>query len=334
MLSIPLSHVRNVPSPKTKSTTKTIRNNRMIHMKKAHHPLLPHRVPKMSPNRSKRRKKNDINEQQLNRTTPHSGVEEEKHQSQDTTISKELIDLLCVCPITRQLMADPHLAPDLHAYEKDALEIAVQRGLPRLPNGMERWPLGHELPPQRYVPMPAPWIISAIELAIQRKVLSDEEANEWQRKRRVVKEEKIAEAGSGDATYEIGNCYYHGPPRFPDYPMNKEKARLWYQKAHDNNSVKGTAALGACHLLGEGGPRDTVTGFALLGAAAAQGSDFACFKLAVALTDVPLAQMPPNRNVAIFYLEQIMKEKCTILHLEESNKEWAEEMLGELSELP
>ena len=144
-------------------------------------------------------------------------------------------------------------------------------------------------------------------------------------------QEKTAETGSADAMYDIGNSYYHGPPAFPDYVMNKDKARVWFKKAHDKGSVKGTAALGACYLLADGGPRNTASGFALLGAAAAQGSDFACFQLAESLANGTYG--PKCRHSAIFYLKQIVTNKCTILQLEDTCKPTARQMLRELEDV-
>ena len=121
----------------------------------------------MSSGRSKRRKKDNA-VQELHADASLNRLDQQP-PSQDMTVSREIIELLCYCPISKQLMADPVHAPDLNTYEKEEIETALQTGLPRLPNGMVRWPLGHEVHSRLNSVKPPPGLYPRLSLPYSEK---------------------------------------------------------------------------------------------------------------------------------------------------------------------
>jgi TPR repeat protein len=95
--------------------------------------------------------------------------------------------------------------------------------------------------------------------------------------------ELAAKSGMAWAQYKLGNCYYSGGD---DYPIDYEKAAIWYEKAAMNGHDKGQLAIGIAYRRGQGVVQNIPLGVSWMRKAAAQGHGLAMYNLSIVYSEV------------------------------------------------
>jgi len=181
-----------------------------------------------------------------------------------------------VCPITFSLPVDPVMAEDGKVYERSAIEEWLKQ---QHKSPVTNLAMGTRL-------LPALQVKNMIRTMVASGALTGDKVDAW--KLKLEEEEKVAEvrreaeAGDGEAMYDLGLCYEHG---MKGLAMDKAKAFEWYEKSHEAGDAVGTGGLGRCYLLGYGVPMCPVLGATLLSDAARRGSKAACIYLGRAYAD-------------------------------------------------
>ena len=124
----------------------------------------------------------------------------------------------------------------------------------------------------------------------------------------------------------IARRYKHGEC---GCPVDLTKAYIWYEKAHRNGSLRGTAHLGEFLAKGIGVAKDERRGVMYLSMAAGRGSDCAAYELGTALADGRYG-FPVDKEEAIHWLQMCLSGNCRAKHLGNSAKQRAEGLLSEL----
>ena len=127
---------------------------------------------------------------------------------------------------------------------------------------------------------PAEQVKNMIRTMVKSGALSGEKVDAWRTK--LADEEKVeqtrqrAEAGDGMAMHALGSWHEYG---LNGLAQDSAKAIEWFSKSHEAGDASGTGTLGWRYLLGTGVRQCSVHGGALLGEAAALGSQEACYNL-------------------------------------------------------
>ena len=215
--------------------------------------------------------------------------------------AKEAPDLSedLICPITRELPFDPAIAEDGRMYERSAIlkHFESQRET-RSPYTNE--PMGRKL-------FPATQFKSHIQNLIDRDIIVGDAATHWNERKKEETDKKQellkkAEHGSRDAMWEVAICYGKGDNGFP---MDRQKAHVWTERAHSAGLLNATAQLGRNLLDGFGTEKDDVSAVLHLSMAAAQGCARAAFILGEALLD---GTLPTNKAQARRMLEMAVNK--------------------------
>ena len=182
-----------------------------------------------------------------------------------------------VCPITAELPIDPVIVEDGRCYER----YAIEEWFSRQPRPQVKSPVTNTSMGKRLVP--AVQVRNSLKRLVESGAISGSKADAW--KQAVVEEAEVAalraEAEGGDANsmcalairYDTGT---HG--------LKKDFAQSfkWFKRAADLKHRCGLTNSGIAYLYGEGVERSCPRGIAMLGAAAALGSEHACAILGLA----------------------------------------------------
>jgi len=134
---------------------------------------------------------------------------------------------------------------------------------------------------------------------------------------------RFAEAGHGEAMYNLGVWYKHGQKGLA---KDLAKAFEWYKKSHEAGNVGGTGGLGACYLVGMGVPKCPMRANTLLSDAAGRGSKRACCILGIAYADGDCG-FPKDETMARRYYSMVASasiDDCNDAAKEEAAK-WLRE---------
>lgn len=236
---------------------------------------------------------------------------------------KTLTDDL-VCPITLELPFDPDTAEDGRVYERSAIEQHIKgKSSEELKSPITGSQMGNRL-------LPAVQHKNHIQSMIETGVITGDLAENWRKKAEQKKKMgeliKEAEDGNAKAMEELGLKYKEGSNGFP---KDLKLAYTWSKKAHESGMVKGTARMTRALLYGDGVKRCPKDGIVFMSMAAAQGSDFASYKLGVAFAD-GMYGLSANKPEAISWLQMIVSGECSVKHLSDSGKQKARVKLDEL----
>ena len=215
------------------------------------------------------------------RMPPKRGAEETQAETQAVNKRyRQAIDEVAeeyVCPITAELPIDPVTAEDGRFYERHAIE----EWFSRQPEAQVKSPVTNELMGKRLVP--AVQVRNSLKRLVESGAISGSKTDAW--KQAMAEREEVvalrAEAEGGDANsmcalairYDTGT---HG--------LKKDFAQSfkWFKRAADLKKRCGLTNSGIAYLNGEGVERSCPRGIAMLGAAAALGSEHACAILGLA----------------------------------------------------
>ena len=244
----------------------------------------------------------------------------EKKQKHLAAIAKEWI-----CPITHELPIKPVTAEDGKIYEEKAIRewFSKKDGEPTSPSTGAV--IGTKL-------FPAPQARNTIEALVESGAIAGEIAEAWQKKleqETLVKEMRAkAEAGDGEAMWELGGWYQSG-----EHGLAKDKtqARAWYKCSAAVRYPQGMARFGDCLLNGYGGPQDIALGLDMIRQAAALGSDLAFYLLGWAFFK-GTSGLPKEPARARFWLKKVVDGECAHKHLSDSAIADAAKWLRELDE--
>lgn len=231
------------------------------------------------------------------------------------------------CPILQRLPPDPVVAPDGAIYDKEAMERHL-RTAKRNSDGTVNSPIARTpLDPTVCPLIRMPIITQHIEKLIDGNMVPRIYVDLWHQDRsRLVALEK-AKKGTGDEQYYVGHNYWRGQDGFE---KDKQEAYMWFTKAHENGSVRGTAAAGSCLLRGEGARQNIAMGVSMLSVAAHKGSDFAALELVAAHSEHIYNMDDPK--TALFYLKMAADDNCACPQLDNRSKTTARLLFLEKSE--
>ncbi len=200
-----------------------------------------------------------------------------------------------VCPITFSLPVDPVIAEDGNVYERSAIEewLKQQRKSP-----VTNLAMGVKL-------LPALRVKNMIRTMVSSGTLTGDKVDAW--KLKLKEEEEVAEmrrkaeAGDGEAMYNLGFWYENGEKGLA---MDDAKAFEWYEKSHEAGDAGGTCCLGRCYLWGYGVPKCLVRANTLMGQATERGSQLACINLGDAYAKGRLG-FPKDEKMARRYYSMV-----------------------------
>ena len=226
-----------------------------------------------------------------------------------------------VCPITAELPVDPVTAEDGRCYERHAIEEWFSRQPePQVRSPVTNKPMGKRL-------FPAVQVRNSLKRLVESGAISGSKADAW--KKAVAEEAEVvalrAEAEGGDAQsmcalairYDAGT---HG--------LRKDFAQSfkWFKRAADLKHRCGLTNSGIAYLYGEGVERSCPRGIAMLGAAAALGSEHACAILGQANAEGHYGFDKDPQEATRWYREM---QKCDRIRTTEEYREQAAAWLRE-----
>ncbi len=177
-----------------------------------------------------------------------------------------------LCPITQELPLDPVTAEDGRVYERSAIEEWLEKN-EKSPHTNE--PMGKRL-------FPALQVKNMIKAMVKSGAISADKCAAWTQK--LEKEKQVeglrqrAEAGDCLAMTQLAYMYKVGD----DVKEDLVAAFQWAKRAADLDDACGLTLVADAHLNGDGTTKDVITGLIEMGQAAALGSEFACYYLAMA----------------------------------------------------
>ena len=233
-----------------------------------------------------------------------------------------------VCPITQELPFYPVTANDGRVYEELAIEMHISTthrngGVLRSP--ITNLSMGSQL-------LPAPQTKNTIQALIDDGVIHGELVAAWnikvqeqEKKEKLVRE---AEAGNAKSMFDVAWNYSKGDGGFK---KDDTSAFEWYEKSHYAGNVQATAVLGYLYGKGRGAEKNFQIATTYLGIAAAKGSDFAAYNLAMAYTGKSnIGGLSVNQKEAIHWLEVCLDPTCAVKNLTPDFKDRAKETLKKL----
>jgi TPR repeat protein len=176
-----------------------------------------------------------------------------------------------VCPITAELPIDPVIAEDGRCYERHAIEEWFSRQPePQVKSPVTNEPMGKRL-------VPAVQVRNSLKRLVESGAISGSKADAW--KQAMAEEAEVvtlraeAEGGDAESMCALARLYAAGT-----HGLRKDFAQSfkWYKRAADLKDVEGLTNCAVSYLNGEGVERSCPRGIAMLGAAAALGSEHAC----------------------------------------------------------
>ena len=135
-----------------------------------------------------------------------------------------------------------------------------------------------------------------------------------------------AERGDSKAMVRLGVSYEYG--KF-GIQKDRKEAFKWYMKAADMREVTGMSYAGHCLIEGIGVKRNTTRGMALVAAAAAMGSSYACACLG-AWYDTGNYNLQKDRQWAKYWYEKAIA--CAVRDAPEFMVDYAKERIKEIEE--
>ena len=230
-----------------------------------------------------------------------------------------------VCPITQELPFDPVMAEDGKIYERNAiLEWFATKPAPiTSPSTNAR--MGTRI-------IPAIQTKNTISTLIKSGAIEGEVAEAWRKKLAVEKEVKEcrakAEAGDGEAMWELGGWYQSGSHGLA---KDKTQARAWFERSAATRDPRGLSCFGSCLLRGVGGPPNNSLGWVYITDGAHLGSNHAAYKLGSAFYHGRFG-LPKDPVQARFWLKKAVDEECKFDHLATTGDHLAAVWLRELGE--
>ena len=228
-----------------------------------------------------------------------------------------------VCPITAELPIDPVTAEDGRCYERCAIEEwFVRQPQPQVKSPVTNEPMGKRL-------FPAVQLRNTLKRLVESGAISGSKADAW--KTAMAEEAEGAalrvEAEGGDAVAmrDLGFSYRAGSHGLK---TDLTQAFTWFKRAADLKDVYGLAACGIAYLNGHGVERSKIRGIAMLGWAAALGSEHACGLLGLANAEGRWGFDKDPQEATRLYREM---QKCTCRN---SNEEYLERAAAWLREHP
>ena len=247
-----------------------------------------------------------------------------KETKAENTRYRETIDEVAeeyVCPITAELPVDPVNAEDGRVYERHAIEEWFARqDYDELRSPVTNESMGRRL-------FPAVQVRNSLKRLVESGAISGSNADAW--KQAVVEEAEVAalraEAEGGDANsmcalairYDTGT---HGLRQ--DFAQSFK----WFKRAADLKHRCGLTNSGIAYLYGEGVERSCPRGIAMLGAAAALGSEHACAILGQANAEGHYGFDKDPQEATRWYREM---QKCDRIRTTEEYREKAAAWLRE-----
>ena len=184
-------------------------------------------------------------------------------------IAKEFI-----CPITHDLPFDPVTAEDGRVYERNAIQVFIDRNSNNLNSPFTGERMGSKL-------LPSPQIRNIIEQAIDNGDITGDLADSWITKR-IQKEnimgwKKEGLAGNGESAREVAMSYYLGENGLLE---DDRKANMWWKIAAYAGDITGLSMYGE-YLLRKKEARipEKALAISFISEAAAKGSKLACLSL-------------------------------------------------------
>ena len=262
----------------------------------------------------------------LNYEEEESGLNEEAKDNEDDKERGKMSDSIVedlICPITRELPWDPVTAGDGRVYERSAIEQHMRNNRHDL-----RSPMTNER--MQATLLPTPQIKNLIQTLIDNGVITGDIVDAWKLKltQQKRKEELLREAEAGDvrALGRVATSYNHG---INGFPVDKKLSFFWSNRAHYAGDIKSTARIGFFLVQGEGTEQDTALGVVYISIAAANGSDFAAYRLGMALA-LGRYHLPINVPEAIKWLTKATNNTCEHRHLRPARKIEARQLLAQL----
>ena len=180
--------------------------------------------------------------------------------------------------------------------------------------------------------IPAIQTKNTISTLIKSGAIEGEIAEAWKEKleqETLVKEMRAkAEAGDGEAMWELGGWYQSGKHGLA---KDKTQARAWYGRSAAARDPRGMASFGTCLLRGAGGPQNNSLGLVYLTDAAHLGSNYAAFKLGKAFFKGTY-DLPKDSVQARFWLKKVADGECEHKHLMDKDVADAARWLRELEQ--
>ncbi|CAB9503809.1 Sel1 domain protein repeat-containing protein [Seminavis robusta] len=219
---------------------------------------------------------------------------------------KSLADDL-ICPISLELPLDPVTAEDGRVYDRESIEEhfkTTNQGTLKSPITREK--MGSKL-------LPAIQHRNTIEALIDAHIIEKGLATKWRQrmhqKKQMDKLFKKAEAGDGEAMYNIGYNFERGQDGFKRDP---KLAFPWFKRASEAGHVLSTAVIGNCYLQGFAVDKCLYKGIMFVTTGANKGSPWAAYLLGMAFADGQHG-VTVDRSVAIHWLRQALKNQTTTM---------------------
>ena len=223
-----------------------------------------------------------------------------------------------ICPLTLGLLVDPVVAKDGQIYERSHILAWLSRNAT---SPVTREPMGTEL-------TPVPRIRNSIEKLVSSGAIEGEIVEAWQKSK--VKECRAkAEAGDGEAMYELGKWYEHG---VNGLPIDDAQIFAWFERSAAARDPRGLADFGQCLLVGElgdGGPQDNALGLVNVTEAAHLGSDLGAYLLGRGFFGGEHG-LPEDHGRARYWIKKVFDGECEFKHLCHEDRSDAEGSLEAL----
>ena len=225
-----------------------------------------------------------------------------------------------VCPISIELPTDPVMAMDGYIYQRSEIEewIEIKRGTASgITSPVTNATMGDTL-------IPAPSVYNNIEKLVKNNEIESAHAKAWLKNTSVKKE--VAE--SGYAEWHLATKYING-----DKGLLKDDAEAvqWFKKSSNLHNPKGMCQYGFCLAKGTGGlAKNDSHATLLVGRAASEGSDMACWNLGGWYRN-GLHGLPKDKEMTKYYYNKIIDGSCKHKHLSDSRVEEAKQWLANLA---
>ena len=255
---------------------------------------------------------------------PKRAAKETQAETQASKRYRQAIDDVAeeyVCPITAELPIDPVTAEDGRFYERYAIEEWFSRQPePQVKSPVTTEPMGKRL-------VPAVQVRNSLKRLVESGAISGSKADAW--KQAVAEEGEVvalrakAEGGDAESMCRLAHRYDAGT-----HGLKKDFAQSfkWFKRAADLKNRCGLTNSGIAYLNGEGVERSCPRGIAMLGAAAALGSEHACALLGEANAEGEYGFDKDPQEATRWYREM---QKCGTRDAAEAMRERAAAWLRE-----
>ena len=226
-----------------------------------------------------------------------------------------------VCPITAELPIDPVTAEDGRCYERWAIEEWLARQpQPQVKSPMTNAPMGKRL-------FPAVQLRNTLKRLVESGAISGSKADAW--KKAMAEEAQLAavrekaQCGDAAAMRTLSNLYRDGKHGLKN---DLTQAFMWLKRAADLKDVRALNSCGVGYLTGAGVERSNSRGMAMIGMAAALGSEHACGLLGQVNEEGRYGFSKDPQEATRWYLEM---QKCDCRDSVEKGRERAAAWLRE-----